>query len=402
MKVAGRLSITLVAQSLAALAAFAPPVLAPVALADLSLSSDAWLGVYIALLYLAGMVSTLSSGDLIARFGPIRVTQISLLLCAAGIALVALGQTFLLPFAPLLIGLGYGPVTPSGSKVLMIGGAPRHIGLVFSVKQTGVPLGALAGGLMLPLLIALGGWRFAVCVVASLCLIAAGVLNRWRGDFDTSLDRQRRVTWRRTMTSLSALRANRAASQLAWCSLFFGCMQLCVMTFLVAYLSRVFEMSLLAAGLFMSIAQTGGILGRIGWGWLVDTAISARAVLIGIALAMGGTAVSLGLLPQSTPWWIIAAIVFVLGATAIGWNGVYLSELARVSGVEEVGRITGAALFFTYLGVVIGPPIFSAALALTGTYTVSFALISATVVLGSLLLLSRMPGKHSNPQSIDN
>ncbi|MES1927587.1 MFS transporter [Salinisphaera sp. T31B1] len=395
MRVSGRLAVTLGAQSLAALAAFAPPVLAPVALKDLSLESDAWLGLYIALLYLSGMASTLSSGDLIARHGPIRVTQASLLLCATGIGLIAFGQPWLLPFAPLMIGLGYGPVTPAGSKILMIGGAPKAMGLVFSIKQTGVPLGAMTGGLALPWLIALGGWRFAVCVVAVLCIGAAGILQRWHGDFDTDLDRQRRVTWQRTAKSLGALKANRAASQLAWCSLFFGCMQLCVMTFLVAYLSRVFEMSLLAAGLFMSIAQAGGIVGRIGWGWLVDTGIGARAVLIALALTMGGTAVGLGLLPATTPWWIIAAVVAVLGASSIGWNGVYLSELARVSGFEQVSTITGAALFFTYLGVVLGPPVFGGVLALTGAYTASFAIISAAVVLGSLFLLSRMPARYS-------
>lgn len=391
MNVFGKLSLTLGIQSLVALAALAPPVIAPAALPDLALATEAWLGVYIALLYLAGMASTLVSGDLIARFGPVRVSQLSLVLCGVGVGLIALGHPPLLLLAPFIIGFGYGPVTPAGSQILVKGGAPKAIGLVFSIKQTGVPLGVLIAGLALPWLIALGGWRFAIGCIVTVCLLLSVALQWWRDPFDGDRDPARRMTVRRTGASLKTLFDNPAAYRLACVSFFFGAMQLCVITFLVSYLSHGFEMTLVVAGLLMSVAQASGMVGRIGWGWLSDRSISARAVLIGLAIAMAIAAAILGSLPYGTPWFVIAVIVAVLGATAIGWNGVFLAEIARVAPDSEVGTLTGAALFFTYFGVVVGPPIFGVILSLTHSYAASFIVISAGVLIGSVLLLGRRP-----------
>ena len=55
----------------------------------------------------------------------------------------------------------------------------------------------------------------------------------------------------------------------------------------------------------------------------------------------------------------ILALCSLFGATAIGWNGVQLAEVARNAPADEVGAITGAAGFITFGGVVTGPPTFA-------------------------------------------
>ena len=47
---------------------------------------------------------------------------------------------------------------------------PQHRNLMFSVKQAGVPLGGMIGGLALPPLIEAMGWRLAAVVVAFACI----------------------------------------------------------------------------------------------------------------------------------------------------------------------------------------------------------------------------------------
>jgi hypothetical protein len=47
----------------------------------------------------------------------------------------------------------------------------------------------------------------------------------------------------------------------------------------------------------------------------------------------------------------ILATSAVFGATAIGWNGVMLSEVARLAPAHRVGAITGAFGFVTFGGV---------------------------------------------------
>ena len=49
------------------------------------------------------------------------------------------------------------------------------------------------------------------------------------------------------------------------------------------------------------------------------------------------------------------------GATAIGWNGVQLAEVARHAPPGEAGAMTGATGFVTFSGVVVGPPLFALA-----------------------------------------
>ena len=70
----------------------------------------------------------------------------------------------LLVIAPLVIGAGYGPITPASSQVLARTAPPSRMALTFSIKQTGVPGGAALGGAMLPAL-TLVAWlaRDAAC-----------------------------------------------------------------------------------------------------------------------------------------------------------------------------------------------------------------------------------------------
>jgi hypothetical protein len=75
------------------------------------------------------------------------------------------------------------------------------------------------------------------------------------------------------------------------------------------------------------------------------------------------------------------------GAAAIGWNGVYLAEVARVATPEFAGMATGGALFFTFAGILIGLPAFSLIVEKSGSYPFGFWIIAiATFVCGIVLL----------------
>ena len=57
------------------------------------------------------------------------------------------GATVLaLAVAPVIIGVGYGPITPASSQILARTAHPSRMALTFSIKQTGVPAGRRAGG----------------------------------------------------------------------------------------------------------------------------------------------------------------------------------------------------------------------------------------------------------------
>lgn len=79
----------------------------------------------------------------------------------------------------------------------------------------------------------------------------------------------------------------------------------------------------------------------------------------------------------------------VFGASAIGWNGVYLAEVARRAPAGAVGAATAAALFITFGGVLAGPPIFAFMVKTGMSYGAAFIAVAAPALLCGLALLWR-------------
>src|SRR6202030_1478375 len=114
------LATTLAIQVFTSLCGAAIAVLAPEIARDFGVPAKL-VGVFIGLLYVGSMTASLASGHFIARHGAIRVSQLCVLICAAGISLIALlppSAVLLLALAPIVIGLGYGAITPASSELL--------------------------------------------------------------------------------------------------------------------------------------------------------------------------------------------------------------------------------------------------------------------------------------------
>ena len=94
----------------------------------------------------------------------------------------------------------------------------------------------------------------------------------------------------------------------------------------------------------------------------------------------------------ATPAWPQSTVVVLgalFGATAIGWNGVQLSEVARLAPPGAAGKVTGATGFVTFAGVVIGPPSFAVLSSLTGSYRIGFAAFAGASLVAAVALLQR-------------
>ena len=88
-----------------------------------------------------------------------------------------LGGAVAMPLAALggvMVGLGYGPMTPASTHMLARVTTPTSRPFVFSLKQTSVPFGGALAGLLLPTLQGALGWRGAAIVVALLFVARHG------------------------------------------------------------------------------------------------------------------------------------------------------------------------------------------------------------------------------------
>lgn len=116
--------------------------------------SRGWLGLYLFLQNAVSILAAVGCGGFILRYGPLRVSQLSLALMCGSLLIVSTGILWLYPFAALLLGTS-GAATPASSHILARVCPPHIAPIVFSVKQTGVPVGSLIGGLLLPFLLGL-------------------------------------------------------------------------------------------------------------------------------------------------------------------------------------------------------------------------------------------------------
>jgi hypothetical protein len=91
------------------------------------------------------------------------------------------------------------------------------------------------------------------------------------------------------------------------------------------------------------------------------------------------------------PAWLLFLYAAVFGATAVGWNGVFLAEIARIAPQGRTSEATGGCLFFTFLGVVLTPLIFNAVLALAGTYAIAYAVFAAPALAVGTWMLVKIP-----------
>ena len=334
-----------------------------------------YIGYHVSLAYAALMLTSLFVGRSVKRWGACRLSQVGLVFAALG----SLATT--VPFVPvvatgsLLIGLGLALPNPAASHLLVRFTNARRRNFIFSVKQTGVPLGGLVAGLMGPPIALAWGWQWAPVIVASFAILFALLLQPVRASWDDDRDRGAGLAVN-PLPDLKLVLARPSFRWLAVAGASFGFVQLCFVAFVVTLLVAEVGFDLLVAGLTLSIVQASGAVGRLAWGWAADRIGDGLTVLVilGVWVTVGTLATA-----ALAPDWPVPAVQIVaalFGFAAMGWNGVFLAEVARLSKPGTVGVTTGAFVAVFSVGAVTGPALFAFVTEQIGSYTTGFALLS--------------------------
>ncbi|HYG91764.1 MAG TPA: MFS transporter [Azospirillum sp.] len=372
------------AQTVGSLCMFALPAVAP-SIAETIGTTPALIGYQASLLYLGAMAAAAMGGEAIAVAGPCRTTQLCLLGCSIGLAATASASVLGIAVASVAVGAAYGMMNPAASHLLAMvtSGANRNV--VFSIKQTGVPLGGVLAGLMLPALATAFGWRAAVLAAAALTAALALLLQPLRAALDA--ERPARQPGRVSpFAGIALVWARPVIRCLVLTGLLLAAVQFTLTTFLVTLLVEDVGLSLLAAGLLLAVMQTTASVARIAWGWLADWRRDGNLVLTGLA---AGSALSTAALMALGPQWSQAAILPLLvlvGASAAAWNGIFMAELARNAPPAPIGSVVGGGMVFTFAGALSGPALFAAVHALLGRYTLTCAILAALSAAAVVLL----------------
>jgi MFS family permease len=377
-------------QTFVALGRALPAVIAPAIIADLRLDAY-WVGIYFALTAASSLVHQLGCGSIIVRYGALRVSQISLVLLAAGTALMALGTPLALVLSAIFAGAG-AVSTPASSHLLSRVSSARYLPLVFSIKQTAVPAGLLLAGLLGPQLTEWTDWRATMLLSAAACAVFALMLQPLRQTFDADRVPTRAFRMSDFKSTLIAVLATPSLRVFSFACLAFNGLQTVVTAYFVVYLTTI-GYTPVAAGFVFSIAVAVAVPGRIFWGWLGSGYVSPKVVMAGLSFGMAGSAGLLALCGPGQPALVVGLVACALSATALSWHGVLLSETARAAPEDMRGGVTGGVLSFGQVGALALPLVYSGLLDLTGSYGIGFAVCGIPALLVGVQLLRQRADK---------
>ena len=276
---------TLAAQTLATMALFSLPAIAPAVAAALHVPGEL-VGVFVSVAYGTGIISALLSPNFIHRYGGVRAMQTVLVTAGAMLVIAAGGSIALLAIAAIVLGLGYGAAAPASTHLLVPHTPPRIFNMVMSLRQIGVPLGGVLGSLLLPPLVLHIGWREALLSELPPIIILTTLLQIPRKRWDAEVHPGRRL-FGRTLLQPFALLRDAPMRRLSIASFIYSGMQLSFIAFMTVQLTAVAGFDLIHAGRALATYQVAGAITRPIWGWIADRFITPGTDPCGARLRHG-------------------------------------------------------------------------------------------------------------------
>lgn len=392
------LSATLLMQTVGSFLNQIIPVVAPLMMNDLGLPPQT-VGNFSSLNTLGAIAFLLFGTPLVARHGPLRMIQAGAIIGSVALVVASLGSAWLMPLAALLLGFGYGPTGPAGSRILQQHAPKRHRVLIFSIKQAGAPAGgALAGFLAAPLAAAFG-WQVAMWVAIGIALGCAACIQPLRPALDAERDETRSwresLTIRRLLVPLVALRMHPVLPPLTLQAFAFAGLQGSLFSFTVTWLVEEHGMGLPAAGSIFAAMQLAGVTGRLVLGWAADRLGDATRSLALHGLLAAGLSALWIMIGAGSHWLLAFPLAILSGFTAASWNGIFLAEVARVSPPDRVAEASSGAILLCFLGYLTAPTAFAWAVGATGSWRLPFLTACGVLAVVSCVVFALRAGRDA-------
>ena len=384
------LCATLAMQTLATMAAFSLPAMAPAVGRDTGVDG-ALVGYFIATVYGVGIISAVLSPGFIHRFGAVRVAQGVMVAVPAMLLTATLGSLPGFACSAVFLGLAYGATAPASTHLLVAGKSMANVNLLLSIRQVGVPLGGVLGAFLLPPIVVAAGWRPALLVQLIPSLLLLVVLELPRRRWDADRNPRYPLSLGNALRPLHLLRDNAPLRRLSLACFVYSGVQLCFISFMTMHLTGIVGLDLVRAGQALAVYQTAGAVSRPIWGWMADRFVAARWLMVVQGVVMAGAALLAG--GFSAAWTIlpIFAVCVVAGATASGFTGIAFAEYARLGRARRT-EATGLGAAAMFAGVMILPSGFALTIGLGHGYGVGYGAIALLAVAAAAVLAAPAAG----------
>lgn len=379
------LASTLATQTLATMALYSLPTLAPAVAADLDVPGTL-AGGFVAIAYGVGIVSALTSPGLIRRYGGVRAIQ-AVLVSATGMVVMAstAGSVGQLALAAFVLGIAYGASAPASTH-LLVPHTPRAIfNMVMSLRQIGVPLGGVCAALLLPPLVTPLGWRGALALelIPAVALILLMEIPRRRWDSDREPGRP---AFGRTLAQPFLMLRDPRIQRLSYASFIYSGLQLTFVAFMTVHLTSVVRLDLITAGQILAVYQIAGSVSRPIWGWVADRFITPSQTLAVHGVGMAVAAITVGQFGPDWPVAVLFGVAIFAGCTACAYTGVAYAEFAALGGARRT-EATGLGTAMMFAAVMVVPPLFGVGVGLLGGYGVGYVVVALLALTAAAALV---------------
>jgi ACS family hexuronate transporter-like MFS transporter len=378
-----RLSILTLVHVVGTLHMVSVMAMAPVIQRDLDLSVTQ-VGLLVSAYYGAQTIGALPAGGMVDRLGVGWALVVANVILITGAISLSQAAGFTLAFCSCaIIGLGYSITNPATARGVLEWFPPERRATAMGIKQTGVPIGGvLAAGN--GALVTLVTWQNIMWLIAALTAVNALLClhlterPRWRAG----------GSLRRIVANLREVVRDRNISMLFAAGGAFNMGQMNFFAYLTLFMREAAQASQPVAGICLAVAQAASAVGRVGWGVVSDTLFGGRRKPLVIILC-AASVIFLAAMAAVAPGWGVTVgftLALLLGLTIASFAS--LSQTLAVEVVEPrlAGSAMGYTLMGTSLGGVFGPPLFGAAVDLTGKFASGWLLTAGLVLAGTFLL----------------
>jgi len=373
---------------MASMALLVLPALAPEVAREYRIDPSL-IGYYITLVCVGQLVTLTWLGNVTSRYGGCRINQLGHGCVAAGLALMTVPVPAFLAAGAVVVGFGYGFIGPSFSHLLMRFAPPKRRNFIFSLQQTGVPMGGIAAALLCPAIALAFGWRWAMLLSVILLGMVMLMMQRGRARWDDDRDAAVPVLALNPLANVILVWRHGPLRRISIVGGAFCWAQFCVGAYTVVACVKVFDMSLIAAGGMLTVVQISSAAGRVLVGWAADALRSTARVLAWNSMLMVAICIASIWMAPGWPLWAIYILFALHGMTSGAWAGATLAEAGRTAPQGQVTAALSGALVYFNTGKMLGPVVFANVYFFSQSYGWAFASLAIPAVIAWICLIKK-------------
>ncbi|MEJ6949663.1 MFS transporter [Natronospora cellulosivora (SeqCode)] len=291
-------------------------------------------------------------------------------------------------------GFCFSLITPSINKAIQGEVLKENRSISMGIAHSGNGIGGFLGAILLPIIAAVLGWRISVFIAGTVAvLLGLVVVKNYKPlvkNVDNKADNNQEN--KNLKADIKNVFLNKQLLLVCFFGFVFGLGAGIVPAHFTLFVTTDLYYSSVIAGIALGISQVGGILGQIFWAWLSNFLFSGnhKKTLIFIIIMIAILSLVYGLLGSLLASSIVFLLLtsFFLGVAAMGWGGIFFTEISERAFIGQIGIASGMATIFIRSGIVIGPPLFGMLADYMDNYFYSWFFLSILILIFAIIIYS--------------